>query len=273
MVPSSQAKVPKQEGQVDWSGFDEREFDEDLSEESVRVSDGEEAQSDGSSERSYNGVDAEAYYELKDKREDRKWEVRERLEEKVNHKETARLQEEKVEAAYQLLKGNGPKPALAKSLQSSTFELFSQHGVDFIPSFGEDTSNIKFIHDPYGFGSGYGNMLKPSSNRLFARLSHTNALGDMYGPCSPPTHADEKPIKLPDEHGMHPLYVTFVSDDYLKLSLHKYAVVLPDDDEFDAIDASGAPDTFEFVGVRKDSQEDSDMDSDGGDGYNYGYGY
>lgn len=224
------------------------------------ASDGEEPQSDGSSERSYTGVDAEVYYDLKVQQEDRKWEVRESRAEKVKHKETARLQEEKVDAAYQLLKGNGPKPALPKPLQSTTFELFSQHGVDFIPFFGEETNTIKFTHDRYGFGSGYDN------SQLFARLSHTNALGDMYGPCSPPRHADQEPTELPDENGLHPLYVTFVSDDYLKLSLHKYAVLEPDDDD-DYLDASGAPDTFEFVGVRMDSQEDSDMDSDGGYGY------
>lgn len=55
-------------GKFDWSRFEEEGFDEDLSE----ASDGEGAQSDGSSEQSYNGVDADAYYDLKEMREERK---------------------------------------------------------------------------------------------------------------------------------------------------------------------------------------------------------
>lgn len=180
------------------------------------------------------------------------------------------MQQEKVEAAFQHLKGEGPKPALTKPLQPSTPEPFSQHSFDFIPFFGEHTSKIKFTHDPCGFGSVYGNMLKPNSSRLFARLSLALGLEEIYGPCSTPTHAHQEPIELADEHGMHPLHVTFVSDDYLKLSLHKYAAMDCDEDDLDEIDTSGAPDIFEFLGVRMETQEDSDWeDKNIDDGYGY----
>jgi hypothetical protein len=56
-------------GKFDWSSFDERELDEDLSDPSEEWSDGEESLS---SERSYSGVDTDVYYQLKELREDRK---------------------------------------------------------------------------------------------------------------------------------------------------------------------------------------------------------
>ena len=53
-------------------------------------------------------------------------------------------------------------------------------------------------------------------------------------------------------------YITFVSGDYLKFSLDKYAVLHPDHDRDHAVDISGAPADLGLVGPRINPQEEEE---------------
>ncbi|KAJ6437660.1 reverse transcriptase [Purpureocillium lavendulum] len=97
------------------------------------------------SERSYSGSDADFYYELRDEREERKWELRDMKERegtaKRRRRELERNREEEVQAACELLRQTdvgGCRPRL-DPIAGKTFYLFSVDHVDhcYNPQFPE----------------------------------------------------------------------------------------------------------------------------------------
>ncbi|EGR45745.1 uncharacterized protein TRIREDRAFT_110751 [Trichoderma reesei QM6a] len=100
----------------------------------------EEEMDDGAeSERSYQGSDADYYYELKEQRIQRKIDLRDLREEQERerrlHRELESEKEQEVREAYEAMlkeqkKGDAPRPRLA-SLSKAIFHLFSVDHIDY----------------------------------------------------------------------------------------------------------------------------------------------
>ena len=150
--------------------------------------------------RDKNGSDADEYYELIFRRKGRRWEAREESKDKEKKQHITKLQQGKVAAAYELLKGEGLKLALSKPLALV-------HLLDHLPKIVSTfsgttycTERIKFIHSRGGSGTKYGRQAK-AGGTSFVQLT-IGYSDDMLGPFVPLMRASRDPIKLSDGDGM-----------------------------------------------------------------------
>lgn len=255
------------------------DFDEDLSElEESDDSDEKECECDGDasececdlededkeSERSYDGSDADNYYELKETRKERK---RELLEQRERHEEEkkarieyAKEKEEEVNAAYESFRKarrrakKKNKTIPLDSIAGRTFKLFSSDYAEFWnPHLLDGTKYVEFYHldDQGGFdfsrnaGKGVGTEKRPVDGHVYFDAEN----GCSFGPLPLPTRARRKNVKIKGD-GKYDLSFNFFANGYLKLrvprDLLKDALVSP----------STAPQIFEFVGILRDYEKE-----------------
>lgn len=103
---------------------------------------------DDESERSYDGSDADYYYELKEEREERKQEKLRERKEKEQEREMERTKEEEVRAAYRSLnKAEKERKTIpVGSLAGQSFKLFCSDHVDHFYSDLYATKRVDFYH-------------------------------------------------------------------------------------------------------------------------------
>ncbi|PWI64529.1 hypothetical protein PCL_09578 [Purpureocillium lilacinum] len=218
------------------------------------------AAADTSSAWSYDGSDAEFYYELRDDREERKRELRDMTErgrtERQRQRELESSREEIVQAAYELLRQTehkGCRPRL-DPIAGKTFYLFSADHADrcYNPTYPElyPTKYVEFynLHDE-----------QPPSEDGKPPDDHTKVQGHVYFNAScgcdfdtfcPPTQASQASYPVMSSDEKHELLFQFISNDFLTMTASR-KLVCPEDTQ-----AALAPELFRFVGIRSDLERD-----------------
>ncbi|PNP58881.1 hypothetical protein THARTR1_01129 [Trichoderma harzianum] len=210
------------------------------------------------SERSYNGSDADYYYELKDEREERKQQLRdmeaEEKEEKERWRKSESLKEEQVRAAYKSLqqaeiKGHLPSPL--HSIAGKHFRLYSldhfDHRYDpvYYPS-----KYVEFYYIEEGDDTCTFKQPPTKETKIQGHLYLNVDCGCDFALFSPPKQAGLEKYSLKDADGKFAPIFQFISNDHL-------IVTVPRDIVF--MDVPGhppAPDVFTFYGVRYDYKEE-----------------
>lgn len=272
------------------------DFDEDLSELQEESEDGGEGESeeedcecdgedsecdcqfqddgdseDDESERSYDGSDADYYYELKEEREERKREMLEEQLDKERDKkrrfEFERSKEEEVRAAERSLrkvqKERRTFHANPRSLADEEFHLFcSDHVNHFYDSGLYETKFVDFFHpDDMQVDDGSDDRDVKSGDDaglLYGTLFLDLNASCKFGPFFPPSNATFRPVKVESCDGKYKLSLDFLGNGYLKLSVSRDMVFKGWNDKSPAEfppDAP-APKVFEFVGIWRDPEKE-----------------
>ena len=211
------------------------------------------------SERSYNGSDADIYYELKETRKERKRELLEKHEEKKARIEYAKEKEVEVNAAYKSFKkarrrAKEDKTILLNSIAGQTFKLFSSDYAEFWnPHLLDGTKYVEFYHlDDQGgfdFSQSAGKQVGTEARPVNGHIYFNARTGCNFGPFPLPTRARRKDVDIKGD-GKYDLSFNFFRNEYLKLrvprDLLKDVLVSP----------STAPQIFEFVGILRDYENE-----------------
>ncbi|KAK2758164.1 hypothetical protein CKAH01_16878 [Colletotrichum kahawae] len=202
---------------------------------------------DSTSERSYNGSDADWYYELKELREERKEQLREVAKEKEDEKDYERRKGEEVRTAYAALK-KSEKESETLHMGSLHYKMFQLYCPEHVEHFWTEFSNSKYIeffhpdsHDEMARGK------KPKTNRRTVEGHiYLDAETDYhFQPFHSPTRPSRKKHALRLNQDDRNLVVQFVNDEYLTVRVSRDLVFechsrpMPD----------SAPETFEFMGI------------------------
>ncbi|KAH6667237.1 hypothetical protein B0J14DRAFT_603019 [Halenospora varia] len=246
------------------------DFDEDLSElEESDEPDEKECEcdleaEDKESERSYDGSDADNYYELKETRKERKRELLEQREgyeeEKEARIEYAKEKEEEVNAAYKSFKKarrrakKKDKTIPLDSIAGQTFKLFSSDYAKFWnPHLLDGTKYVEFYHPGdqggFDFSQSAGKQVVTEERPVDGHVYFDAETGCSFGPFPLPTRARRKDVKIKGD-GKYDLSFNFFGNGYLNLrvprDLLKDTLVSP----------STAPQIFEFVGILRDYEKE-----------------
>ncbi|CAG9982597.1 unnamed protein product [Clonostachys byssicola] len=206
------------------------------------------------SERSYTDDDADYYYELKEKREERKRELRDLKRQEASMKQEERDYNEgkvnEVLEAYKTLKKairNGDEPPSLDPLAIiERFRLFSVEHVDYCCN-GDfyPTRHVSFYY--FTDLSKEGNGKRSTDGKPKPLLGHVHL--DANTRCnldafSPPTKAGREKHRMTANKGKLKLDVRFLSNDYLIISIPATVVFgskpIP----------PSAPKKFKFAGIR-----------------------
>lgn len=234
------------------------DFDEDLSD-LGEDKEGDDDTDRDESERSYDGSDADYYYELKEERKERKQEkLRERIA-KNCELEMESAKEEEVRAAYRsLLKAEKElKTIPIGSLAGQGFKLFCSDHVDYFYFNIYATKRVDFYY------------LDDMGDLLPGKQKHSNEAnmlyGDVYldanascnfGPFRPPRRASRKAIKVKSWDDEYELSFQFISNGYLKLRVSREMVFMNPYAESPPAAPPDAPEVFEFVGIWRDREKE-----------------
>jgi hypothetical protein len=245
----------------DLSELDEKEKDE-ASERECDCGNSEcDCDEDTESERSYDGSEAEYYYELKDEREERKRELLEDRkifeEAKAEMMEYEKAREDEVNAAYKSFEGR----KLAKkdrkipqdSILNQAFDLFSSDHVDrFFLDLDSHHANksVHFYRDEdevQDVSSNDGKQVGRQEKLIHGDVRFDSDTGCQFGPFPLPTHARRKTVRVKSHDGKYDLWFKFIGNGYLKLSVSRDLVF-----EHGLVSSPTAPEMFDFVGIWKD---------------------
>lgn len=218
---------------------------------------------DDESERSYDGSDADYYYELKEQREERKREKLEERKEKDREVELVRTKEEEVRRAYKLLrkakKEHNTIPV--ESLAGQGFKLFCSDYINHSPNGLNAVKLVNFYHkDDMDDGAGHSRLGKQEPSNETGML-----YGDVYlegsafcdfGPFRPPSRASRKPVKVKSCDGKYELLFKFIGNGYLKLKVSHEMVYMRSYNFNPPAPPSSAPEVFEFVGIWRDPEKE-----------------
>lgn len=222
------------------------------------------------SERSYDGSEADYYYELKREREERKREIKkeerwERLD-KQQRFEFEKSKEEEVRAAERSLaklqKEGRTLPLKPASLTGHQFPLFCSDHVNHFYYSGLYTAKYVQFFDPDDKAVGNGSHDPDEKSGDDAGMLYGELVLDMdtsykFGPFFPPSNATYRPVKVETRDGKHRLSLDFIGNGYLKLKVSRNMVFMYWDDESPAMcppDAP-APEVFEFAGIWFDPEK------------------
>lgn len=218
--------------------------------------------SDSFSEKSYEGSDADCYYEMKEQREERKHDVRARRQrsDKARRAHTAceKEREDEVEAAYESFKMAGKESQRATQIDivQKQFGLYSSGHTDRFYA-ERDANNpescprrtITFYHIREKANDSNGNGVSQ-------KLKEENSLEDRpiygdadfgtgrctFGPFRLPTRASRKAVEIKDSNGTCYLSMKFFGDDYIKMRVSAGVV-------FKRSTTSPTPECFDFSGI------------------------
>lgn len=216
-----------------------------------------------SSERSYNGSDADYYYELKHEREERKEELWDMKVEERKQRESVRkdesVKEEEVQAAYKAVqeaesKGQ-PLPPL-DSIAGKTFRLYSVDHVDHhYDSLVYSSKYVEFYYIEVIKEDGHVHTNKQPPSRDTKILGHlylNASSGCDFDYFSPPKQAGLEKYSLKDIKGKFAPTFQFISNDHLIMTVSRDLVFM----DIPGHPKDLAPDTFTFYGVRLDFEEE-----------------
>ena len=273
--------LPKHEAYFDEDNWDkpssvgESDFDEDLSslEEDdigieVELDDAgqEEAEKQGyvcSEDESYDGSDAEAYYELKEKRDDYK---QTKKEAKNDHESEIRYEEEMEIAVRDALRRAGQKrqkgqPLDIKSMGRHGFDLFC---CDHVKQFYGDLYSSKSVSFYNSKRWSAESEFMGDSRTKRMRIVHRSwyGVGDLcrggefvFEIPNPREVSSLTPVMARTIEGHHELSVTFISDAYVILRIPRAVVFgLASDLDYKPFfppNRHEAPEVFDFYGIAK----------------------
>ncbi|AEO57899.1 hypothetical protein MYCTH_2304632 [Thermothelomyces thermophilus ATCC 42464] len=205
------------------------------------------------SERSYNGSDADYYYELKDKREERKQEKLRERKEKEQQREIEKTKEDEVCAADRCLdtaeKGRETIPV--GPLAGQSFRLYCSDHVDYFYSDLYGTKRVDFYHLDV-------NERNPGdeADALYGDVYLDSNANCNFGPFRPPKRASRKAFKVKSCDDKYELSFQFIGNGYLKLRVSREMVFMKPYDASPPSPPPTAPDVFEFAGILRDWEKE-----------------
>ncbi|KAK4232752.1 hypothetical protein C8A03DRAFT_39621, partial [Achaetomium macrosporum] len=218
---------------------------------------------DDESERSYEGSDADYYYELKEEREERKREKLQERKRKDRQVEIERAKEEEVRAAYRALKQTeeGQKTIPIESLAGQGFKLYCS---DHVNHFYHDIYATKRV-DFYHLDDTDNSTDNPRQNEQTPGGETGMLYGDVYldanancgfGPFRPPSRASRKVVKVKSCDGKYELSFMFIGNGYLKLRVSREMVFMGRYNASPPVPPPTAPEVFEFAGIWRDPEKE-----------------
>jgi hypothetical protein len=235
-VECSKEEKPREREIIDWTDDhqDAHDFDDEEPSESE----------DAISERSYDGSDADYYYELKEEREDRK-------REKGKAYSFENSKELEVQSAYdamKLEKENSVALGLFDQNTSNNFRLYSTDWVQHcFPSCVHASPYVEF----YDLSENYSRPLAEQETRQITGHLYINGSLDCdFKPFYPPQHASLDEFELQSNSDKYKLMIQFFSHDYVRLKVGQgfFFQKTPRPPK--------APDFFEFVGIRRNWEKE-----------------
>ncbi|KAH0425349.1 hypothetical protein CcaCcLH18_11005 [Colletotrichum camelliae] len=214
-----------------------------------RAEDGEDVfdSDDSESERSYNGSDADRYYELKELREDRKEELRKLAKEREDEKDYERLKGEEVRTAYATLK-KAEKESETLHMGSLHYKMFKLYCPEHVEHFWTQFSSFKSIdfYHPHSYDD-VTHGKKPKTNRRTVEGQiHLDSKTDyQFKPFRSPTRPSRKKHELQLCQDERKLVVQFLSDEHIIVRVSRDLVFKCNSGPIPEL----APETFEFMGV------------------------
>ena len=214
---------------------------------------------DDESERSYDGSDADYYYELKEEREERKQEKLREQKEKEREREMERTMEEEVRAAYRSLNTaeNEGKIIPVGSLAGQGFKLFCSDHVDHFYSDFYATKRVDFYHLDETNNPQLDKQ-KPGdrADMLYGDVYFDANANCNFGPFFPPKCASRKAFDVKSCDGEYRLSFKFIGNGYLKLRVSREMVFMNPYSATPAATPFAAPKVFEFLGIWRDREKE-----------------
>ncbi|KAH0490753.1 hypothetical protein TgHK011_002207 [Trichoderma gracile] len=213
------------------------------------------------SERSYQGSDADYYYELKEQRIQRKIDLRDLREKQERQRaltrELAGEKEQEVREAYEAMvkeqkKGDAPRPRLA-SIANRLFFLFSVDHVDYCYDY--DLYPSKYVEFHY-LDKDCRAIPPPSADtEIDGHVYLHSSAGCDFCSFVPPKRAGVKKRRFPT-HGSdndHAPVFQFISDRYLIMTVKSDSKMLSRD--IQELGAENVPKELKFFGIRMEKEE------------------
>jgi hypothetical protein len=220
------------------------------------------------SARTYEGSEAEYYYDVRDRRENykrqmqqiRKEEEEEELEAQLNFE---REKEEEVEAAYTCFKAARRRVKMeGRTIPSDTItgQMFNLFSSDHVTRFCNQgiilyrANTLQFSNEPDLYvDSDESNQ--PSSqardNRvLYAHLDLGQRSYRVFGPFRHPKRARRKDTKIRSTDGQYDMRTKLFGNGYMKLSVTSGLIF-----EDDHVPSSSAPTMYTFAGILRDREK------------------
>lgn len=203
---------------------------------------------DAISERSYDGSDADDYYELKELREDRKLELRQ---EKGKAYAFEKSKEVEVQSAYDATRFEKESPVDLRLFDPKTSNHFRIYSTDWVQHcFSSNAHASPYIEFYELGGNSSGQSSKPEKRQIHGHLYIHGSLDCDFKPFYPPQYASLSNTKLESEDGKYKITVQFFSHDYLKLQVSQKFFFQK------SARTPKAPDFFEFVGIRRNREKE-----------------
>jgi hypothetical protein len=203
------------------------------------------------SERSYDGSDADEYYELKEEREERKEEKLRERKEKDRQRDIERAKEEEGRVAYESLnkeeEGRVAYESLNKAeregktipvgvLAGPSFKLFCGDHVDH---FFHNLYGTKRVDFYYMDDMDIPHPHKSKPGMLYGDVYLDADANCSFGPFCPPKRASRKACKVRSDNG-YELSFKFIGNGYLKLGVSREMAFL-NHMRFDSASPAAAP--------------------------------
>lgn len=206
------------------------------------------------SERSYDGSDADYYYELKEEREERKQEKLEERKEKEQLLEIEKTMEDEVCAAHRSLDAaeeEGREPNPVGSLAGQSFKLYCSDHVDYFYSDFYATKRVDFFHPDED-----QRMRGDEADALYAHVHLDSNANCNFGPFRPPKLANQKAFRVKSEDNKYELSLQFIGNGYLKLRVSREMVFMKPHNARRPPPPPAAPEVFEFAGILRDLEKE-----------------
>lgn len=209
-----------------------------------------------SSRRSYDGSDADYYYQLKNEREERKQELQEIRLEKWKALDFEQQKVTEVEEAFAQLQdtcSSSDATSLLAQLAGRRFHLFCVEYVDrcydaYLPS----STYIEFhALDEESPQPGENQPSSDNQEQIYGHVYFDANTGCDLAAFVPPKMAGLNEYTLKSFHGEYQLLVRFISNDYLILIV-PHRLILEDQPPLQS-----APDPFRFMGIRFDRDKET----------------
>ncbi|KAF5009866.1 hypothetical protein FDECE_3939 [Fusarium decemcellulare] len=205
-------------------------------------------------ERSYDGSDADLYYQLKCDREERKHQLQDitkcQRQEKTARREFEQQQEQEVLEAYERLKKairEGNMPPKLERLVDKSFNLYSVDHVDHCwepELYG--LKHISFYEEVISGEHKHGSS--NNATKIDGQMILSSDCDWELDSFLAPEYASTKAYKLKDSDGEFAIECRFISNDYIMITAPRELVFM----EEDQIPSTAG--TFKFVGISVDSE-------------------
>ncbi|KAH7137595.1 hypothetical protein EDB81DRAFT_799641 [Dactylonectria macrodidyma] len=214
---------------------------------------------DSLTQRSYDGSDADYYYELKYDREERKRERRDIRNSERKAKEAQRdfegQKENEVQEAYEHLQQafrQGDVPPILDLHAGKLFHLYSVDHMDHC--YNPDLYPSKYVEfytlDDSGAPADDEHPPGDEATQIHGHVYFNVDCGCDFAPFPPPKHACLEEHLLKSFHGEFELEFRFISNDYIIMTVPRELVFI------DSSPIPSAPEIFKFMGIRYDREKE-----------------